>query len=287
MADGQTRPGRMLAMDSGLATGPIDGDSTTEPAFGLPAWWIDPALRARAEALNYTVVDPSSVLATHLTEIVRKHADELLTRDEVNNLLEQLKATAPKLVEEAVPGIIKPIDLQKILQNLLRERVPIRDLETILETIAEWGAKTKDIDILTEYVRNALRRTICGLYAAPSPGGKPKLVCITLDPALEDQINAHIDRAAGGTVVTLPARAATRIAEQIAVALQRVTAGGHAPVVLASPQVRAVVRQIVEPVMSNVVVLGYNEIIQGLEVESMALVMPPADEARRAAPAAA
>jgi flagellar biosynthesis protein FlhA len=287
VAEGQTRPGRMLAMDAGLVSGPIDGEKTTEPAFGLPAWWITPDLRARAEALNYTVVDPTSVLATHLTEVVRRHADELLTRDEVNNLLEQLKQTAPKLVEETVPGIIKPLDLQKVLQNLLRERVPIRDLETILETLAEWGPKTKDLDVLTEYVRHSLRRTISRLYASPANGtGKPRLVCVTLDPTLEDLINAHIDRGAGGTVLTMPPRTASRVADQIALALQRVTAGGNHPVVLASPQVRATVRQIVLPRVPNVAVLGYNEIVDGIEVESMALVMPP-DGVIQGTPAAA
>lgn len=286
VASGQTRPGRLLAMDSGITSGAIDGDHTREPAFGLDAWWIDPALKTRAETMNYTVVDPSNVLATHLTEIVRTHGDELLTRDEVNNLLEQLKQTAPKLVEETLPAVIKPIDLQKILQNLLRERVPIRDLETILETLADWGGKTKDLDVLTEYVRNALRRTICHQHALPQPGGTPRLVCVTLDPTLEDQINAYIDRSSGTTAFSMPSRVAARIAEQIASALTRVTASGGPPVVIASPQVRAVVRQIMEPRVRNVVVLGYNEVSSGVDVQSVALVMPPPEEARKEAVAA-
>src|SRR5205085_2930035 len=170
-----------------------------------------------------------------LTEVVRRHADELLTRDEVNNLLEQLKQKAPKLVEETVPTVVKPVELLKILQALLRERVPIRDLETILETLTDWGTKTKDLEVLTEYVRNALRRTICHQYAAPTPtptneksggggggGGVPRLVCVTLDPALEDQINAFIDRGAAGTTVNMPSRVAARIAEQVVRAVQAV-----------------------------------------------------------------
>ncbi len=281
VAKGQTRPGKMLAMDSGLGAGPLDGERTKEPAFGLDAVWIDPALRSRAESMNYTVVDPTSVLGTHLTEIVRAHADELLTRDEVGNLIEQLKATAPKLVEEAVPGVVKPADLQKILQNLLRERVPIRDLETILETLADWGSKTKDLDVLTEYVRHAIRRTICHQHAAQgSPDVPPRLVCVTLDPTLEDQINACIDRGGNGTSVNMPPRLAGKIGEQIARALRQATGAGHAPVVVASPQVRAVVRQLVEPSVPNVTVLGYNEIVPGVDVESVALVMPPQEELR-------
>jgi flagellar biosynthesis protein FlhA len=275
VAAGQLRPGRLLAMDSGIATGRIDGEATKEPAFGLDAWWIDPALRDRAETLNYTVVQPTEVLATHLTEIVRRHADELLTRDEVNNLLEQLKQKAPKLVEETVPAVVKPVELQKVLQNLLRERVAIRDLETILETLTEWGGKTKDLEVLTEYVRNAMRRGICQQYTAPGESGNPKLVCVTLDPTLEDQIASYIDRGPAGTTVNMPARIANRVAQHIVEALSPVISGGHAPVVIASPQVRAVVRQIVEPHLATVAVLGYNEVVSGIDVESLGLVMPP------------
>jgi flagellar biosynthesis protein FlhA len=275
VASGSTRPGRLLAMDSGITTGRIDGEATKEPSFGLDAWWIDPSLRARAERLNYTVVEPVDVLSTHLAETVKRHADELLTRDEVNNLLEQTKQRAPKLVEETIPGVIKPIELQKILQNLLRERVSVRDLETVLETVAEWGPKTKDLEVLTEYVRNALRRGICQQYASPGENGMPKLVCVTLDPTLEEIISGYIDRGPAGTNVTMPARTANRIADHITRALSPVVNAGHPPVVIASPPVRAVVRQIVEPHMSSIVVLGYNEIVAGIDVESMGLIMPP------------
>ena len=199
-------------MVSGIETGRFEGwggEPTKEPAVGLDAWWIDPALKPRAETMNYTVVDPTSVLATHLTEVVKTNACDLLTREEVNNLVAQLKEKTPKLVEEVVPGLVKPGDLQKVMQNLLRERVPVRDLETILETLSDWGPKTKDLDVLTEYVRHALRRTICQQYASPvetGPGSraiKPgsagyRIVCVTLDPALEDVINSYIDRSLMG-----------------------------------------------------------------------------------------
>jgi flagellar biosynthesis protein FlhA len=283
VAEGVVRPGKLLAMDSGIASGVVEGEATTEPAFGLAARWIEPALRGRAEAMNYTVVEPTAVMATHLTELVKTHADELLTREEVGNLLEECKKKSPKLVEETVPAILKATELQKLLQNLLRERVPIRDMETILETIAEWGVKTKDLEVLTEYVRNGLRRTICNQYAAVAPGEKaPKLVCVTLDPAIEDQINGFIDRGPAGTVVNMPARAAAKFADRIARGLRLVTDRGSMPVVIASPQVRAVVRQIIEPHVPGVAVLGYNEIAGGIEVESLALVTP-ADEPAMAA----
>ena len=288
VARGSTIPGRLLAMDSGIAAGPMDpswgGEPTKEPAFGLDAWWIDPALKPRAESMNYTVVDPTSVLATHMTEVVKTHAADLLTREEVNNLLTQCKEKSPKLVDEVVPGIVKVGDLQKVLHNLLRERVPVRDLETVLETLGDWGGKTKDLDVLTEYVRNALRRSICQQYATPivdqdgarkAGGAAYRLVCVTLDPALEDLINAYIDRSAGATVVNMPARVAQAVSGQILESLRAVTAAGHPPVVLASPQVRAVVRQLIEPHLPAGAVLGYNEAVAGVEVESMALVMAP------------
>jgi flagellar biosynthesis protein FlhA len=285
VASGALRPGKLLAMDSGIASGPIQGEPTKEPAFGLDAWWIEPGLRQRAETMNYTVVDPSSVLGTHLTEVVKQHASELLTRDEVVNVVEELKKKAPKLVEETIPSVIKMADLQKILQNLLRERVPIRDMETIVETLGDWAGKTKDLDVLTEYVRNGLRRVICQQYSVPpdAAGGKPRIVCITLDPGLEDQINAFIDRGPAGTALTMPARVAARISEAIVRQLAQVTAAGHQPLIIASPAVRAIVRQILEPSVPTVAVLGYNEIVPNIEVESLGLVTSP--EAQEAAAA--
>ena len=283
VAAGELRPGMMMAMDSGIATGRVEGEATREPAFGLDAWWIDPGQRHRAETMNYTVVDPTSVLATHLTEIIKQHAHELLTREEVNNLVEALREKTPKLVEEAVPTLVKVSDLQRVLHNLLRERVPIRDMETIVETLADWGPKSGDVDILTEYVRNALRRVICEQYTAPGEQGKPKLVCVTLDPSFEDQVAAYIERGPAGTSLSMPARVATQTAEIVLRQLRRVTAAGHHPVVIASPQVRASVRQILEPHLATAVVLGYNEIPPGVEVESMGLVSPESPAAVHAA----
>jgi len=288
VATGETRPGMLLAMDSGIVTGDIEGIPTREPAFGLNAWWIDPSLRTRAESMNYTVVDPTSVLTTHLAEIVKSHADELLTREETNNLVTQLQQRSPKLVEEVVPKAVSQGDLQKVLQSLLRERVPVRDLETILETLSDWAPKTKDLDVLTEYVRNGLRRSICQQYAVPndptreSPGAKGpaplRIVCVTLDPAFEDLIAGYIDRSAAGTTLTMPARIAGAVARRITQSLEPVISGGFQPVVIASPQVRAQVKQILDPYLPTAAVLGYNEIVPGIEVESMALVTAPSEQ---------
>ncbi len=274
VASGQVEPNKLMAMDSGLVSDVIEGIPTKEPAFGLDAIWIDPQQRSRAETMNYTVVDPTSVLATHITEIVKIYADELLTREEVNNLLEGLKEKAGKLVEETIPGIIKTGELQKVLQSMLRERVPIRDMESILETLADWGTKTKDLDVLVEYVRNALRRTICGMYAIPNEVGDMNLLCVTLDPGLEDQINAYIDRGGQGTTLNMPARIAREVATKIAEGLGSVNARGGLPVVIASPQVRNAVWQIIEPHVPAVAVLGYNEIVPGINVESVSLITP-------------
>ena len=282
VAEGEVVPGMLLAMDSGITTGRIQGTPTREPAFGLDAWWIEPSLKERAEIMNYTVVDATSVLTTHMAELVKSHGDELLTREEVNNLIEQLKQHAPKLVEEVVPEIITAGEIQKVLQSLLRERVPIRDMETILETLGDWARKTKDPDVLVEYARNALRRSICNLYAAPTEtggvDGKPsmRIVCVTLDPSFEDAVAAYIDRGAAGTTLSIPAGVASLLAQRVAEELSKVTTAGHPPLVITSPQVRAQIKTILDPHVPGIAVLGYNEIVSGLDVESVGLVtLPP------------
>ena len=281
VAKGETYPGRFLAIDSGVSTGALDGEPGREPAFGLPAKWVEAAAKPRAEAMNYTVVDAASVLATHLTEVARTHAPELLSRQEVAELIGQLKTKAPKLVEECIPTLVKTADLHRVLQNLLTERVPIRDMEAIVETLADWASKTKDLDVLTEYVRNALRRSICQQYgvvqdgSAGGSGGRLKITCCTLDPAMEDLINSYIDRSAAGTTVSMPPGVAARVVNQLQRGIQVVTTAGHQPVILTSPQVRAVVRQLVAPHVSAVAVLGYNEIATNVDVESLALIGPP------------
>jgi flagellar biosynthesis protein FlhA len=265
---GQARVGMFLAMDSGLASGELTtGIETKEPAFGLPAWWIPESERQRAEMLNYTVVDASSVLATHLTEVIRSHAAELLTREEVNKLIKALKEKAPSVVEEVVPNVLKVGDVQKVLQNLLRERVPIRDLETILETLGDWAPRANDIDVLTEYVRNALARALCEQYQ----GEDGVLRVVTLDPALEDRIASHIEHNERGTFLTIPPEVSRKVAREVAEAVRPLVAAGHPPVVLTSPQVRAQVKRIAESATGNLVVLSFNEIVRGVKIESMGM----------------
>ena len=286
VATGMVYPELLMAMDSGFAHGRLEGIQTKEPAFGLEATWIERSLRDRAESSNWTVVDATSVLATHLAEIVRLHSDELLTREEVSNLIAQLKQKTPKLVEDLIPGVVKPSDLQKILQALLRERVAIRDLETVVETLAEWIPHTKDHDVLVEYVRNGLRRAICAQYSEVDERGRARLRCVTMDPALEDTISGYIDRNPSGTTFTIPPQLANRIARTVAETARPLSDAGRRIVVLASPSVRAQVRQILEPHIAEFAVLGYNEVVRGTDVESVGLVQLTAATVPQAAGAA-
>jgi len=268
---GEVMPGHLLAIDGGTVSERMSGVDTKEPAFGLPALWIEDSRRHEAEHRGYTVVEPSSVIATYLTEIVRRHADELLTRQEVNRLLDHLKETAPKLVDEVVPSVLKPGDVQRVLQALLRERVPIRDLETILEAIADVAPRTKDSEILTEYARNAVARTLCHQHKADDG----RLRCITLDPTLEQTIAKGLERSEHGTMLTLPPKFQTRIVAAIAKQVEKAgaNAGGRALVLLVPPQIRPWVRRMLEVRLPAVAVLSYNEIVRGFEVETLGMVV--------------
>jgi flagellar biosynthesis protein FlhA len=266
---GVTYPEQFMAMDNGATTGPIPhAEATTEPAFGLPAYWISESQRSDAELRNYTVVEATAVLATHLTELIKGHAFELLTRQETKNLIDNLKARVPALVEEVIPTQVKPGELQKVMQNLLRERVPVRDLETIVETLGDYSTRTKDLDVLTEYVRNALARTICKQYVDEND----KVWCLTLDPALEDLVNGHLERSERGTTNTMPPATAQTIVQQIAAKVLELTQAGRSAVILCGPNVRAAVRKMIEVSVPHVAVLSYNEIVPEVSVEAVGLV---------------
>jgi flagellar biosynthesis protein FlhA len=268
VARGVTYPEQYLAMDNGAVTGPIHGGTlTTEPAFGLSAYWITEPQKDQAEVMNYTVVEAPAVLITHLTETVKAYGHELLTRQEVKNLIDNLKARFPALVEEVIPTQVKPGELQKVLQNLLRERVPIRDLETIVETCGDCAVRTKDLDVMTEYCRNALGRTICKQYVDDAD----KLWCVTLDPTIEDLVMQSIERSERGTTSTMPPKTAQQIVQKIAEKVAELTSGGRPGVVLCSPPVRSTLRRMVETAMPQVAIIAYNEIPSGVSVEAVAL----------------
>lgn len=271
IGEAEVMPGHLLAIDAGAVSERINGVETTEPAFGLPALWIDEDQRHEAEHRNYTVVEPSSVVATYLTELIKRHAEELLTRQEVSRLLDHLRQRAGKLVEEVVPEVLKPGEIQHVLQALLRERVPIRDLESILEAVADVAARTKDPEILTEYARNALARTLCHQHRSDDG----RIHCITLDPSLEELITKSLERTEHGAMLTLPPALQTEIAEAIRLQVEQAapSARGRAPVLLCPPQVRPWVRRMIEARLPSVAVLSYNEIVRGLEVESHGMVV--------------
>lgn len=267
VASGQAYPDHFLAMDSGLATGKLQGIETREPAFGLAASWITAAQRTSAENMGYTVVDSASVVVTHLTETIKAHCDEILTRQRVQEILDRVKQTSPALVDELVPNLLRVGDVQKVLQNLLRERVPIRDLETILEALGDSASRTKDPEILTEYVRNALARWITRQYEEDG-----RVFVVTVDPDLEDRINASIERTDTGSYLTFPPEVAGRITSAAVKELEKLLSAGHSPVILTSPQIRLQLKRLIEQVMPSVAVVAFNEISREVEVESLGMI---------------
>jgi flagellar biosynthesis protein FlhA len=261
-------PTGLLAMDSGTTTGKVRGIETREPAFNTPAIWIDAGQRSQAEIYGYTVIEPASVLATHLTETVRKHADELLTRDAAKHLIDQLKQTQPAAVEELIPGQMKLAEVQRVLQMLLREQVPIRQLAPILETLGDYASRTKDPILLTEYVRHRLARTICTRYRDK----QGRLHVVTLDPALEDRIRAGIDHGERGMFIRMSPQAVETTCRLIATEIEKLARANHPPIVLVSPQIRAGLKQMTTPHLPRLVVLSFNEITRDTQIESAALV---------------
>jgi flagellar biosynthesis protein FlhA len=270
VAHGEIHSDHLLAIDSGLASKPLHGIEVREPTFGLRAFWTLPGDRAEAERLNYTVVEPSGVLATHLTEVIRRSAADLLTRADTQHLLDHLKSRNAGLVEEVVPNLLKVGEVQKVLQNLLRERVPIRDLDTVLEALGDWAPKTKDSEVLTEYARNALARTICGQYRDAAS----VLHVVTLDPATEDYVQGNIQRLEHGSMLTLPperqAELAVKLRKQVESAAA--SAAGATVAVLCTPQIRVWIRRIIEPVLPQTPVLGLNEVVRGVDVQAHGVV---------------
>lgn len=268
VAGGTVRPDMLLAIDSGTTTGKVPGEPTREPAFGTAALWIAPAHREQAEMFGYTVVEPGAVIATHLAETIRRHADEILTRDATKHLLEELKKTSPAVVEELVPGQMKVAEVQQILQMLLRESVPIRQLGTILEALGDHAGRTKDPIVLTEIVRARLARTLCSRYRDATN----TLHVVTLDPALEDRIRAGVEHTDRGLFVRLSPAAVEALCRALAPAVEKLARQGHPPVVLVSPAIRAALRQITQAHLPDVVILSYNEITRDTRIESAAMV---------------
>jgi flagellar biosynthesis protein FlhA len=254
----------LLAVDNGAATGTLPGLATNEPTSGRPAVWIEAAQRDRAEILGYSVIEPAQIVTAHLTEIVRRHSDELLSREQVHQLLDNLRQNSPKVVEELVPALLKPHQVHQVLCNLLRERVPIRNLETILETLGEYADRTRDLGLLTEFVRHGISRTICQQYRDQNR----VLRVVTLDPALEQTLAAGVTYGERGLVIKLSPEVTEAVTQGIADQLESLSASGFPPVVLTAPELRPAVRQLTLARLPNLAVLSLHEVTRDTRVES-------------------
>lgn len=261
-------PNRLLAIDSGQTTGVIEGEPTRDPTFGEPAVWIEPIRREQAAIYGYTTVEPGAVLATHLQEIAKRHADELLSRDATKHLIDELKEVAPTVVDELIPGLMKISEVQQVLHLLLREDVPVRQLAMILETLGDFASKTKDPIWLCEYVRHRLARTISTRYR----DAQGALHVVALDPAMEDRISAGLEHNERGMFVRMSPAAVDLTCEKIQEGVKKLIAAGRPPVILVSPNIRPGLRQITGASMPRLRILSYNEITQDTKIESHGVI---------------
>jgi flagellar biosynthesis protein FlhA len=268
VGSGELMSGAYLAMDPGTVQKKIRGIDTVEPAFGLPALWITESQKESAELSGYTVVELPAVLATHITEIIKRHAHELLTRQDVKNLVDNLKERNAAVVEELIPGILSSGETHKVLQNLLRERVSIRDLSLILETLADVAPKNKNPEILTEYVRNALAQQICATYRDE----KNIIPVITLDPNLEAKLEGSMRETETGFRLTMSPQDATRILEKTGAQIEKSKSKNEVPIIITSPTIRSQLKRLVESTYRDLVVLSYNEIVSGTEIRSSGMI---------------
>ena len=265
---GELLPDHYLAMNTGAAEEELIGVPTKEPAFGLPALWIAPDLRDKAEAMGYTVVDAPSVLATHLSEVVKKNGAELLTRQEVQKLTEIVKETAPAVIDELL-GSLSLGEIQKVLQNLIREQIPIRDLVTIFEALADFGKMSRSVDFLTERAREALSRLISLKIAGPDG----VITAATLSPNWEQKIMAGVDGdLTRGWQLNLDPREVQKMIGSISRAMDEMIVKNLPPVLLVHPDVRLIVRRLIEGSVNNIFVVSYNEITRGVQIKTVGMV---------------
>lgn len=265
---GEIIPNYYMAMDPGIVSNPVEGIATTEPVFGLPAIWISESQRDEAEIAGYTVVDPPSVLATHLTEVIKSHAYELLGRQEVQSLINNIKEDYNVVVAELIPSLMTIGEIQKVLIGLLKENIPIRNLVTILETLADYAPVTKDPELLTEFVRQALARQITKMVQ--SEDGIVRV--ITLDPNLEQVLLKVQQDAKEAPGYSLDPRLVQRVYDKLGEVIGQVTASGHQPLVLCAPAVRVTFRKLTERLSAKMMVLSYNELVPEAEVHSLGVV---------------
>ena len=268
VSEGEILFDHYMAMNPGYVEEEITGIPTFEPSFHLPAIWITEGQRERAESMGYTVVDPPSIIATHLTEIIREHISELLTRQDVQNLVNNLKEANPALVDELVPKLLGLGDIQKVLQNLLKEGVSIRDLLSIFETLAEYAPSTRDTDILTEYVRQGLKRAISSRFF---PVNETTSV-VTLDPKLEQAIMGAVKQTEQGAYLNLDPDKTKAIMKSVEQETKKLEDMGRPPIVITSPIVRIYFKRLTEDYYKDLIVVSYNEIDPSVELQSVGMV---------------
>jgi flagellar biosynthesis protein FlhA len=268
VARGELMPNYFLAMRPEALHEKLEGIATKEPTYGLPATWIKAEGKERAIAKGFTVVDVPTVLITHLSEVVRRYAHELMGRQEVQDLLDNLKASHPKVVDELIPNLLSLGSVMKVLQNLLREQIPIRDLLSIVETLADWAPMTKDIDILTEYTRQALARTITGLYRSADG----KLPLVTVDQNIEKVLAEAIKDTEHGSFLAIEPNVAQKIINNLARSIEKFSQLGLQPVILCSARIRAQFKKMVDRFIPNLVVLSYDEILSTVEIQTLGSV---------------
>ena len=264
VADGEILIDHYLALDNGSVSQEIDGIDTIEPAFHIPAKWIPEDKKIMADIAGYTLIDPTSVMITHLSEIIKSHANELLSRQDVKTMVDKLKETNPAIVEDTVPNVVSIAYLQKVLGNLLREGVPIRDLQTILETLSDYSSSLKDMDITTEYVRQALKRTITRRF---NDAGQIRV--ITLDAGVENKIVGAVKKSEQGSYLALDPETIQAIVQSLQMQLDKVRDVIPTPIVLTSPIVRVYFKKLIDQFIPNVIVLSFNEIDNSVQIQAV------------------
>ncbi len=268
VSEGEILFDHYMAMNPGYVEEEITGIPTFEPSFHLPAVWITEAQRERAESYGYTVVDPPSIIATHLTEVIRTHLDELLTRQDVQNLINNIKDSNTTLIDELIPKLLNVGEIQKVLQNLLREGISIRDLVTIFEILADHAATTRDTDVLTEYVRQGLKRAISNKFF----GGEETTSVITLDPKIEQDIMASVKQTEQGAYLTLDPDETRKILASTEKEIKKLEDAGQTPIIITSPIVRMYYKKLTSDYFKNLIVISYNEIESNVELQSVGMV---------------
>ena len=268
VSEGEILFDHYMAMNPGYVEEEITGIPTFEPSFHLPAIWITEGQRERAESLGYTVVDPPSIIATHLTEIIRQHIAELLTRQDVQNLVNNKKETNPSLVDELIPKLLGLGEVQKVLQNLLKEGISIRDLLTIFETLADYAPSTRDTDILTEYVRQSLKRAISNKFFPPNETTS----VVTLDPKIEQEIMASVKQTENGAYLTLDPERTKAIIKSVETEIAKLENLGKNPIIITSPIVRMYFKRLTEDYVKDLIVVSYNEVENNVELQSVGMV---------------